>query len=119
MWQIHNEFRLCFGVNQVPIYEKRVWSNHGVVAMKSDGPRRNGAAMLKEEVCALDQYITSIPKELWALARDAWKELADNPFIPILDKDEIARLICSPGFQGYLESERRLRQDTLSCKSLC
>ena len=75
--------------------------------------------MLQEEGCVLDQYLTAIPKELREMARNAWKELADNPFIPILDKDEIARLVCSPGFQGYLESERRLQEDMMAFKSVC
>ena len=65
--------------------------------------------MENEEICALDRYITAIPRDLRSLARDAWKELSNNPFIPIFEQDEIARLICSPNFQSYLESERKLR----------
>lgn len=71
--------------------------------------------MGRMEEYALDRYITSLPPDLWMLARAAFEELANSPFIPILSKDEIAKLVCSPGFQSYLEGEYRQKEQRLSC----
>jgi len=75
--------------------------------------------MMQGEECVLNRYITALPKDLWRLAMDAFEELANNPFLPVLDEDEVARLICSPGFQRYLEGELRLREGSLVCKYSC
>jgi len=71
--------------------------------------------MGRVEECALNRYITALPPDLWLLARAAFEELANNPFIPIFSKDEIARLVCSPGFQSYLEDEYRRKEQSLAC----
>ncbi|WP_448203319.1 hypothetical protein [Azospirillum sp. sgz302134] len=63
--------------------------------------------MEREDECALDRYIAAIPPKLRLMARAAYEELANNPFLPVFSKDEIARLICSPGFQSYLEGDGR------------
>ena len=75
---------------------------------------REGALMAQEEEYALSRYIKALPPDLWLLARAAFEELSNNPFIPILDKEEIAKLICSPGFQSYLEGELKLRTQSLA-----
>lgn len=69
--------------------------------------------MEREEECALDRYIAALPPNLRLVARAAFDELSNNPFLPVFTKDEIARLICSPGFQSYLESERKLSGNSL------
>lgn len=71
-----------------------------------------------EDECALDRYITAIPPKLRMVARAAYEELSNNPFLPLFSKDEIARLVCSPGFQSYLESENKLSENSLSANSL-
>lgn len=68
--------------------------------------------MERLDECALDRYISAIPPGLRRVARAAFDELSNNPFLPVFSKDEIARLVCSPGFQSYLESESRV-EDTL------
>ena len=70
--------------------------------------------MAQEDEYALSRYIKALPPDLWLLARAAFEELSNNPFIPILDKEEIAKLICSPGFQSYLEGELKARTQSLS-----
>ncbi|MBP2291995.1 hypothetical protein [Azospirillum rugosum] len=69
--------------------------------------------MEREDECALDRYITAIPPKLRLVARAAYEELSNNPFLPVFSKDEIARLVCSPGFQSYLESESSLNANSL------
>lgn len=69
--------------------------------------------MERDNDCALDRYITALPPNLWLMARAAFDELSNNPFLPIFSKDEIARLICSPGFQSYLEDESKLKGHSL------
>ncbi|KAA0683521.1 hypothetical protein [Roseomonas genomospecies 6] len=69
--------------------------------------------MEREDECALDRYITAIPPNLRVVAKAAYEELSNNPFLPVFSKDEIARLICSPGFQSYLESENRTSAGSL------
>jgi len=69
--------------------------------------------MEREDECALDRYITAIPFSLRVVARAAYEELSNNPFLPVFSKDEIARLVCSPGFQSYLESESRTSAGSL------
>jgi len=70
--------------------------------------------MAQEEEYALSRHIKALPPDLWLMARAAFEELSNNPFIPILDKDEIARLVCSPGFRNYLEDELKLRTQSLA-----
>lgn len=70
--------------------------------------------MAQEQGCALGRHITALPPELRLMARTAFEELADNPFIPIPDKEEIARLLCSPGFHAYLEGEIQRRARSLA-----
>ncbi len=69
--------------------------------------------MEREDEHALDRYIAMLSPDLRLSARLAFKELSNNPFLPIFSKDEIARLICSPGFQSYLEGERKLNANSL------
>lgn len=84
--------------------------------MAFNNREREGALMAQEDEYALSRHIKALPPDLWLLARAAFEELSNNPFIPILDKEEIARLICSPGFQSYLEGELRLRTQSLACR---
>jgi hypothetical protein len=88
--------------------------NSRFVNIAFNNREREGALMAQEEEYALSRYIKALPPDLWLLARAAYEELSNNPFIPILDKEEIARLICSPGFQSYLEGELRLRTQSLA-----
>lgn len=114
MWLGHNSVQFYHLVNQVPIYEGAPLRNSHLIDIAFNSCEREGALMAQEEEYALSRHIKSLPPDLWLLARAAFEELSNNPFIPILDKEEIAKLICSPGFQSYLEGELKTRAQSLS-----
>lgn len=116
MWRSNNSVQIYHLVNQVPIYEGVPLRNSRLVVIVFNNREREGALMAQEEEYALSRYIKALPPDLWLLARAAFEELSNNPFLPILDKEEIAKLICSPGFQSYLEGELKTRTQTLACR---
>lgn len=114
MWRANNSVQLYLVVNQVPIYEGAPLRNPHFIVIAFNSLEREGAGMAQEDDYALSRHIKALPPDLWLLARAAFEELSNNPFIPILDKEEIARLICSPGFRAYLEGELKLRSQSLA-----
>ena len=114
MWRGNNSVQFYHRVNQVPIYEGVPLRNSRFTDIAVNSHEREGARMAQEEEYALSRYIKALPPDLWLLARAAFEELSNNPFIPILDKEEIAKLICSPGFRNYLEGELKLRTQSLA-----
>jgi len=114
MWLGNNSVQIYIVVNQVPIYDDDPLRNPQLTDIAFNNQEREGADMAQEEEYALSRYIKALPPDLWLLARAAFEELQDNPFIPVLDKDEIARLVCSPGFRNYLEDELKLRTQSLA-----
>lgn len=114
MWHSNNSVPIYLFVNQVPIYGGVPLRDSRLIVIAFNNHEREGALMAQEEEYALSRYIKALPPDLWLLARAAFEELSNNPFIPILDKEEIAKLICSPGFQSYLEGELKLRTQSLA-----
>ena len=114
MWPSDNIVQFYHLVNQVPVYEGVPLRNSRFIEIAFNSYEREGALMAQEEEYALSRHIKALPPDLWLLARAAFEELSNNPFIPILDKEEIAKLICSPGFQSYLEDELKLRTQSLA-----
>ena len=114
MWRANNSVQFYLAVNQVPIYEEAPLRNSRLTVIAFNSLKREGTTMVHEEDYALGRYIKALPPDLWLLARAAFEELSNNPFIPILDKEEIAKLICSPGFRTYLEGELKLRSQSLA-----
>ena len=114
MWRANNSAQFYLSVNQVPIYEEAPLRNSRFIVIAFNSPEREGASMAQEYDYALSRYIKALPPDLWLLARAAFEELSNNPFIPILDKEEVAKLICSPGFRAYLEGELKLRSQSLA-----
>jgi hypothetical protein len=62
--------------------------------------------------------IEALSSELAATAEAIVNELSSGPFLPIFERHEIERLVCSPMFRSFLESEHNARTRRLTSGSL-
>ncbi|HEY0833394.1 MAG TPA: hypothetical protein VGE72_05735 [Azospirillum sp.] len=71
------------------------------------------------DVVSATAPMEALSNELAATAEAIINELSSGPFLPIFERHEIERLVCSPMFRSFLESEhyaraQRLPRGTLS-----